>query len=79
MNSKARLADTEVEFRLNVLDKEVCCPHSCEYRSVEDCVKCSELLRIEPEAVVCRPRMNRPLSAVMEDMMRAVPGEDQCV
>jgi hypothetical protein len=71
MKSGARLTDTQakLEIRLDVIGDKVLCPRSCEYRPVEGCVTCSELTRIEPEAVVCHPQVDRATSDLILDMM----------
>lgn len=64
----------KVYTRLTAVDGEVLCPHTCDWRSVSECARCAELSRIEHggelTTVVCAPEVDRPLSRLLEDMVR---------
>lgn len=63
-----------IHTRLNVIEGQVICPHSCGWKPVDECAHCAELNRIEQDerrtTVVCAPEIDRPLGSVLEDMIR---------
>lgn len=64
-----------LKARLNVMEDSVLCPSACELRPIGECATCSALQGIvrrgPDEAVLCEPKVNRRMSEVLEDMIRA--------
>lgn len=65
----------KIHTRLTAIDGQVLCPHTCDWKSVEECAHCAELSRIEHDerrtTVVCAPEVDRPLGSVLQEMIRA--------
>jgi hypothetical protein len=65
----------ELHTRLNVIEGEVLCPHSCQWKSAEKCAVCAELTQIEETdhgpVVVCEPDVERPFASVLQQMIHA--------
>ncbi len=65
----------KLQTRLNVIEGEVLCPHTCEWKSVGECATCAELTKIEGtdhgSVVVCTPEIERPFASVLQRMIRA--------
>lgn len=64
----------KVYTRLRVVDGNVLCPHTCDWKSVEECARCSELTRIERgeagTTVVCAPEIEQPLGSLLRELVR---------